>query len=283
MILVIGATGPVGSQVVGQLVERGADVRALTRDPKGARFSSAVEVVGGDLGKPETLADAFAGVDRVFMLMPTFGAPETRTYDGHVADAASRSGVSHLVRLSVIAAADDSADDPHTDYHRHGEQVVRDSGVGWTFLRPGQFMTNALSWAETIKEGYVREPYAHVKQTPIDPRDIAASAVAVLTSDGHEGEAYSLSGPDAISIEEQVAIIAEVTGRTIRTINVPPGVARAEWLNEGYPAGMVDGIMKHMADETGIHSQLFGTVAELTGRPAHTFAEWAEDNIEAFR
>lgn len=284
MILVTGATGPVGSQVVTQLVEAKADVRALTRDPKAARFAPQVEVVQGDLGSPESLRKALDGVERLFALMPTFGKPEGRTYDQNLARAASDAGVRQIVRLSVLAAEAAQADDPHTAYHLNGEREVRECGVPWTFLRPGQFMTNALSWAESIKsEGFVREPYAHIKQAPIDPADIAACAVSVLTSDGHDGQAYPLSGPEALSIEEQVARVAEVLGSEIRVINVPPDVARAEWLDQGYPEMMVDGILKHMGDENGIHGKVFPGVEQLTGRPAVTFREWARSNVDAFR
>lgn len=284
MILVTGATGPVGSQIIGQLVEAKVPVRALTRDPRGARFAPEVEIAAGNLGDQESLRRALDGVDRLFALMPTFGKPDGHTYDHNLVQAAIAAGVRHIVRLSVVAAESPQPDDPHTAYHLNGEREVRESGIPWTFLRPGQFMTNALSWAESIKtQGVVREPYAHVKQAPIDPRDIAACAVSVLTSDGHEGKAYPLSGPEALSIEEQVACIAEVTGRQINVINVPPEVARAEWLDQGYPVMMVDGILKHMGDENGVHGKVFPFVEELTGRPARTFREWAAEHADMFR
>lgn len=284
MILVTGATGPVGSQVVAQLTEAKVAVRALTRDPKAARFTPEVEVVAGDLADQESLRKALDGVDRLFALMPTFGKPEGRTYDRNLAQAAAAAKVGHIVRLSVLAAENPQAADPHTAYHLNGEREVRDSGIPWTFLRPGQFMTNALSWAETVEsEGLVREPYAHIKQAPIDPADIAACAVGVLTSDGHEGRAYPLSGPEALSIEEQVERLGEVLGREINVINVPPEVARAEWLEEGYPEMMVDGILKHMGDENGIHGKVFPHVEKLVGRPARTFREWAAENADSFR
>lgn len=284
MILVTGATGPVGSQVVAQLVAAGEQVRALTRDPKKARLPEEVELVEGDLGDSDSLKPALEGVERACVILPTFGAPETRTFDRNLLRAAEGGELRHLVRLSVIATQDEGAVDPHTSFHRDGEQAVRDSGVPWTFLRPGQFMTNALSWAESIKsEGLVREPYAHIKQAPIDPEDIAATAVAVLRSSGHEGQAYPLSGPEALSIEDQVAVVARVLDREIKVVNVPPDVAKAEWLNQGYPEGMVTGIMRHMADESGVHGQVHRTVEELTGRPATTFEQWVRKNVDAYR
>lgn len=284
MILVTGATGPVGSHVVAQLVAAGEQVRALTRDPKKARLPEEVELVEGDLADPETLKPAVDGAERLCVILPTFGAPETRTYDRNLLQAARGGSVKHLVRLSVIATQDDGAVDAHTSFHRDGEQAVRDSGIPWTFLRPGQFMTNALSWAETVKtEGFVREPFAHVKQAPIDPEDIAATAVTVLRSSGHEGKAYPLSGPEALSIEDQVAVLAGVLGRELKTVNVPPDVAKAEWLNEGYPEGMVTGIMRHMADESGVHGVVHRSVEEITGNPATSFEQWARKNVDSFR
>lgn len=284
MILVTGATGPVGRETVKQLVAAGARVRALTRDPSKANFDRKVEVVAGDLGKPDTLADALAGVERVFVLVPSLRSAEGWSYDPNIAHAAKGAGVKRLVRLSVIGAQPPVEDDPYTAYHLAGERAIEETGLPWTFLRPGQFMTNALYHAETIKsDGLVRQAYLHVRQAAIDPRDIAAVAATVLTSDGHDGKAYPLSGPEALSTAEQANKIGEALGRPITTIDVPPDVSRDESLQMGLPVEMVDGILRHMADESGRGGQVYPMVKDVTGREARTFDEWVRDNLDAFR
>ena len=284
MILVTGATGPVGRETVKQLVAAGARVRALTRDPSKANFDPGVEVVAGDLGKPETLPEALADVERVFVLVPSLRSADGWSYDPNIAHAAKGADVRHLVRLSVIGAQPPVEDDPYTAYHLAGERAMEETGLPWTFLRPGQFMTNALYHAEAIKtQSLVRQPYLHVKQAAIDPRDIAAVAAAVLLGDGHEGKAYPLSGPEALSTAEQATKIAEALGREITLVDVPPEQSREESLAMGLPVEMVDGIMRHMADESGRCGQVYGTVREITGREPRTFGDWVRDHVDAFR
>ena len=286
MILVTGATGPVGRETVRQLVAAGARVRALTRDPSRAGFDPAVEVVAGDLGQPETLPPALDGVERVFVLVPSLRSADGWSYDPNIAHAAKGSDVRHLVRLSVIGAQPPVEDDPYTAYHLAGERAVEETGLPWTFLRPGQFMTNALYHADAIRtQSLVRQPYLHVRQAAIDPRDIAAVAVAALLGDveAHEGRAYPLSGPQALSTAEQAARIGAALGREIATVDVPPEESRAESLAMGLPVEMVDGILRHMADESGRCGRVYDTVREVTGRAPRTFDDWVADNLDAFR
>lgn len=284
MILVTGATGAVGREVVTQLVATGASVRALTRDPAKAVLPDGVEVVAGDLGKPETLTDALDGIDRVFVLVPSLTSAEGWAYDTNLAHAAKGADIEHLVRLSVIGAQPPAEDDPYTTYHIAGERAIEDTGVPFTFLRPGQFMTNAMYHAQSIKDDrLVRQAYLHVRQAPIDPRDIAAVAVTVLTTDGHDGKAYPLSGPEALSTQEQALTIAAALGIELTTIDVPPEVSREESLAQGFPVEMVDGILRHMADESGRCGRVYDTVEQVTGKPARTFDEWVRDHLWAFR
>lgn len=284
MILVTGATGPVGRETVKQLVAAGARVRALTRDPSKASFEPSVEVVAGDLGKPETLPAALSGVEKVFVLVPSLRSADGWSYDPNIAHAAKGADVRQLVRLSVIGAQPPAEDDPYTAYHLAGERAVEDTGLPWTFLRPGQFMTNALYHAEAIRtQSLVRQPYLHVKQAAIDPRDIASVAATVLLTEGHEGKAYPLSGPVALSTGEQAQAIARALGRELTIVDVPPDESREESLAMGLPVEMVDGILRHMADESGRCGQVYDTVREVTGTAPRTFDEWVRDNIDAFR
>ena len=284
MILVTGATGPVGRETVKQLVAAGARVRALTRDPSKASFEPSVEVVAGDLGKPETLPAALSGVEKVFVLVPSLRSADGWSYDPNIAHAAKGADVRQLVRLSVIGAQPPAEDDPYTAYHLAGERAVEDTGLPWTFLRPGHFMTKALYHAEAIRtQSLVRQPYLHVKQAAIDPRDIASVAATVLLTDGHEGKAYPLSGPVALSTGEQAQAIARALGRELTIVDVPPDESREESLAMGLPVEMVDGILRHMADESGRCGQVYDTVREVTGKAPRTFDDWVRDHIDAFR
>ncbi|GAB3889370.1 NAD(P)H-binding protein [Kibdelosporangium lantanae] len=282
MILVTGATGTVGRAVVDRLLAAGAHVHAVTRRPDAANLPPQVDVGYADLDDPASLTDAFAGVKQVFLLS---GGPRIPTHDANVAEAAARAGVAHVVKLSSGRAGDPAATDPIPGWHRTGEQSIRDCGVDWTFLRPVGFMSNALMWAGSIRaRGAVFAPYANGRVAVIDPDDIAAVATTVLTTPGHTGRTYELSGPEALSPADQVAVLADVIGRPIRYVEVEPAAARQAIMDHGVPSEMADAIMALRATALGeFTATVRPTVTEVTGRPATTFREWAERNQDSFR
>ena len=282
MILVTGATGTVGRAVVDRLLATGAQVRAVTRRPAGANLPAGVDVGYADLDDPASLAEVFAGVKQVFLLS---GGPQIPAHDANVADAAARAGVAHVAKLSSGRAGDPTATDPIPGWHRVGEQSIRDCGVDWTFLRPVGFMSNTLIWAASIRaQGAVFAPYANGRVAVIDPDDIAAVATTVLTSPGHTGRTYELSGPEALSPADQVEVLADVVGRPIRYVEVDPAVARQAIMDHGVASDMADAIMALRATSLGEFTAIIRpTVEEITGRPATTFREWVERNRESFR
>jgi uncharacterized protein YbjT (DUF2867 family) len=283
MILVTGATGTVGSEVVKQLLEAGAPVRVIARDPAkaAAKLGSAVDVVRGDLGAPETLGAAFAGVSKAFVLST---GPDGPRLEGNAFDAAKKAGVAHVVDLSVFGAASERGTTIDR-WHRESEKKLEASGLAWTFLRPGAFASNALMWIPSIKaQGAVFSPAGEGKMTPIDPRDIAAVAVKALTTPGHEGKAYPLTGPEALSTAEQVAKIAAAIDRPLRFVDVPPAAAREGMLKAGMPALLADALLEFMAlARAGHGATITTTVADVLGRPARTFDAWLRDHVAAFR
>lgn len=284
MILVIGATGTVGRELVPQLLERGQAVRVMSRTPEKARalFGDAVEVARGDAGDGASLRAALAGVERVFLLTPPgmAGPPP----DATVCELAARAGVRQIIRLSVLLAGGDERD-PIAGWSTAAENAIKASGLAWTFLRPGGFMSNTLGWAETIKrERTVRALFADQKVAWIDPYDVAAVAARALTEEGHAGRAYPLSGPQALSPREQAAILAAALGTAIEVVDLPPAQVREALIAQGVPPERADVVLAaRNADAAALGMAVFSTVEQVTGRPPHTYAEWVQAHLGAFR
>jgi uncharacterized protein YbjT (DUF2867 family) len=283
MILVTGATGNVGREVVALLVAAGQEVRALSRDPAKAKakFDAKVEVVPGELGNPESLAKAVDGVEAAFSL----GAgPLLGTWEANLAQAAKKAGVRRIVKLSV-QGADSSRTNPITEQHRAGEKAYRESGIPWTFVRPGYFMSNTLAWAPHIKEqGKVFSHFGDGKVPPVHPRDIAAVAVKALTSPGHEGKAYTVTGPELLTVADEARILSEVLGRPIQYVPVSDEVVRDGMLKSGMPVKIVDSLVGLGAIvRAGLLAEVSPDAAQVLGRKLFTYAEWARENAAAFR
>ncbi|MER5855657.1 SDR family oxidoreductase [Streptomyces sp900105245] len=281
MILVTGATGTIGSEVVRQLAESGAEVRALTRDPARAKVPQGVEVVRGDYGDPGSLDAPTEGVTAVFLV----GVPgPSAQHDRALVAAAERAGVRRLVKLSAIGTGDPEAG-PFGQWHADGERAVRESGAEWTVLRPSSFASNTLSWAPALRNG---EPVPNMTgdgaSGVIDPRDVAAVAVRALLDDGHSGRTYTLTGPEAISVPEQAVVLASVLGRPVRTRDLSPEGTR-EFLRTvwGFDETRAEGVLTGTAHvRRGGNALVTPDVPEVLGRRARPYREWAEDNRAAF-
>jgi len=238
-------------------------------------------VVAGDLGRPETLPSALQGIERVFLLS---GGPEGPEHDANLIAAGEQAGVRHVVTLSVLGAGH-GADDPITRWHLAGERAVTASGMAWTILRPGAFMSNALMWAPSIKDqGVVYAPFAQAKTGAVDPADIAAVAARALTGAGQGGKTYPLTGPELLSAADQVEIPGAALGRPLQVVDVPPERAKAAMVDSDMPAELADAVIASMAQAGTDHAMaVLPTVEQVTGRPARSFAEWADAHLEAFR
>jgi len=282
MILVTGATGTVGRELVAELARRGAKVRALSRNPAAAAFPAGVETVAADLGDPGTLSLALAGIERVFMLAT---GPARLDHETSLVAAAARAGVAGLVKLSALTVEDATADDIITRWHRAAEQAVTGSGLSWTILRPGAFMSSTLSWAGQIRhQGQVFAPFTGVRTAAIDPADVAACAAAVLLEDGHERQAYPLTGPELVSARDQAATLGEILGREIGITEIPREAARQRMIAAGTPAQIADAVLATLAGAgTGPGARLQPAVRQLAGRPPRSFRDWAMRHIAAFR
>lgn len=288
-ILVTGASGTIGGEVLRQLLAAGHPVRALTRDPARAGLPEAAEVVQGDLAEPDSLGGVFDGVDRIF-LAPAFAVAGTVR---QVLDAATAAGVRRIVSLSSGAVVDEDPEVGDPGYH-HADEVtveraVEAAGVEWTHVRAGEFMANTLEWAAPIRDtGVVRSPFGRVASGMVHEADIAAVAVAALTQDGHHGAKYVLTGSELITPPEQVAAIAAALGRELRFEAISLAQARTDWLAQGYDQAFVDWMLGPAeaplteADMVG-SAELTKDVERVLGRPALTYARWAADHADDFR
>ncbi|MEU9713035.1 NAD(P)H-binding protein [Streptomyces sp. NPDC047967] len=279
MILVTGATGAVGREVAVLLAAAGP-VRILARRPERLTVrGEGVEVVEGGYGDGPALDRALRGVDAVFLVTNSPTEPD----DERVARAAEAAGVRHLVKLSMMAVEEPGADDFITRRQRQNEQAIRESGVPWTFVRPRTFMSNTLSWAPGIRSaGVVRALYGDAPVACVDPRDVAAVAVAVLTGTGHEGRAYAVSGPEAITAREQTAQLSRVLGRPLRFEELGLDAARTALLAK-YPRPVAEAFLESAERQrTGAKAAVVPTVQELTGRQARSYRTWSADHAGAF-
>lgn len=275
MYLIIGGSGNAGREVTRQLAAAGEPVRVLSRDPARAQIPDGVEVVQGDLGNQHSLESAMRDVTRVYSLM----RPGTA---GNLAAAAKGAGVQGIVLLTSLAAAG-PADTPMGAAHRQAEAEIKGTGIPWTFLRPTNFASNSLAWAPSIRaEGIVRAPFGSFKTAVIDPRDIAAVAVAALTSTSHAGQAYPLTGPEALSVIDQVSAISDVLGRDIAFAEQPEQDARQEMLQRGMPAPVVESLLASQRAALSDEPRVFPTVEEVSGRAPFTYRDWVTYNLPAF-
>jgi uncharacterized protein YbjT (DUF2867 family) len=280
-VLVIGATGNIGRQVLAQLPATGMQVRALTRNPHATDLPPRVEVLRGDLSLPETLDPCLDGVDTVFLV---WCAPPSA-----VAPALERIA-RHAQRIIFLSSPHKTAHpffqqpNPMRELHIQIERLIQTSGLQWTFLRPGMFAANALYWwASQIRSSdLVRWPYGAVPTAPIDERDIAAVAVRALCEDGHAGAEYVLTGPQSLSQMEQVHTIGSAIGRPLRFQEMTPEEAQRESL-ASMPPSIVNMLLNAWSAAVDRPAHVTPTVAEVTGTPARTFFNWATDHAAEFR
>jgi uncharacterized protein YbjT (DUF2867 family) len=280
MILVIGATGNIGGEALRLLLAGGASVRALSRDPSRlAGKAPGAEVVRGDLMEPDTLVPALAGVEKVLLVA---GADHLAAATENLIRARSAT-----LRHVVLISSSTILVEPPTilgRWHLAAEEHLKASGLAWTMLRPGYFASNALRWAASLRaDGAVYAPVGG-SSAPIDPRDIAAVAVRALTTPGHEGKTYVLTGEQVVTPAEQVAQLGAAVGKTFRLVEVPDAGARAGMLKSGMPEIFCDAILEMaQAGRAEREPLVTGDVRAVTGAAPRSFADWVRDHVAAFR
>lgn len=278
MIVVTGATGNVGRELVTQLVAAGAPVRAVVRRSEdSASFPPGAQTVVGDLNRPGTLAPALAGASAIHLLAGYDGLPELLA-------SARAAGVQRVVLQSSSSAPTGDLSNAVAAYHIRSEQAIRESGLSWTFLQPNTFMTNTLEWVPQLAAGdEVRAAFPAVAIATIDPADVAAVSAAALTDLGRHGRAsYRLSGPEALTPADRARILGRVLGRDIRFRGLSDEQARAE-MTASIPAPYVDAFFSFFAGGSVDETTVQPAVPGLLGRPARTFEQWARTHAAAFQ
>lgn len=285
MILVTGATGLNGGALVRLLSARGVPVRALVRNPtRAAALSSlpGVEIVEGDMSRPDTLAAPLRGVDRAMLISSS--DPAMLEVQSNFIDAARKAGVKHVVKLSGIMP---DVDSPFRFARMHGEaeQKLEQSGLAFTHLRAGEFMHAYFRQVPAIvARGALFLPMEDARIASIDVGDIAEVAAKALTEPGHEGKIYRLTGPEALTMAEVAEKLSTATGKPIRYVNIAPEDVRAAQLAAGVPPYTADALAELFAERRkGKESQVWPVIEEILGRRATSFDDFATRNAAIFR
>lgn len=276
MIFVTGATGTIGSSTVKALKARGARFKVGTRSPDKLK-GSGVDAVAFDWDKPETYASALQGVEKVFILTPL--SDKQTEYTQALVDAAKKAGVKHLVKLSVMGA-DAEPGIFLGRQHKASENAMKASGLAWTMLRPTFFMENFVNFygVDPKKDSQVYLPHGQGKAAWVDGRDIGEVAAAVMTTPGHEGKVYDLTGPEALGAQEVLDLFSQALGHKYTYVDVPEAAAQKAMADAGGPKWMVDGLLElHHIVKQGWSTATATGVKDVLGRPARSFKEYVKD------
>ena len=283
MILITGATGTVGREVIKRLCAHGVQIRAVTRDLQKAMANRLpnVQFVQGDFEDVDSMRRACSGVDRAFLLTNS----TERTEDQQIAftRVAQESGVRHIVKLSQLHADPNSAG-RFLRYHAAVEAAVEASGLTFTFLRPNLYMQGLLNFRQSIQEKSAFFAAAgDARISAVDVRDLADVAVAALTTSQHNNKIYSLTGPDALAFAEMAHQLSRAIGRTITFVDVPPEAMRAALADLGFPPWQADGLLEEFAMyRRGEAAGVEPGMTEALGRPPRSFDEFARDYVPLF-
>ncbi|NJP89305.1 SDR family oxidoreductase [Nonomuraea sp. FMUSA5-5] len=277
MILITGATGTIGSEVVRLLAAGGERVRAMTRKPPEVPARAGVEFARGDFDDPDSLAEAARGAETLFLLSAP--GPWMPRHDEAMLTAAR--DVRRVVKVSAIGTGERAGAEVG-DWHLPGERALWDSDLEWTILRPSSFASNALRWP-FLGNGPIPNMTGDGEQGVIDPRDVAEVAVRALTSGEHTGEILTLTGPELLSLPDMVRTVGQVLGRPLETVDVPLDVYRERLLAAGVDPTFADvAVSGARTVAAGGNARLTDDVERVLGRAPRTFATWVRDHLAAF-
>jgi uncharacterized protein YbjT (DUF2867 family) len=279
MILVTGATGNVGREVVKLLLAGGEKVAAVTRNPSAAVLPGDAQVIGGDPSRPATLAPALSGVEAVFLSPRAVGAGAAELL-ARVAE----QGAQRVTVISAVTVEDGSGHRRFADAFKAVEDVVKASDLEWTILRCADFAANTVVWAPQIRAtGVVRGAYGNAATSTIDERDVAAVATRALVNRRHGERCYVLTGPQSLTQRDKVHSIGAALGRSLSWEEISPLQVRQAMIAQQLPDEVPDRLLGYLADRIEQPGPSSTAVEEILDRPARTFAEWADEHAEAFR
>ncbi len=278
MICVTGAGGTVGSELIKQLESANAPFRAayFSKEKAEAARARGIDTVIIDYNRPEILRAAFQGCEKLFLLGPN--ALNQTQLELNAVEAAKAVGVRHIVKQSVLGAEGEAF--ALALFHRPLEKAIESSGMAWTFLRPNSFMQNVVTYmGQTIKaEGAFFSASGEAKISHVDVRDIAAVAVKALTEPNHEGKAYTLTGPEALTYDKLANELSKVLGRPISHISLSPSDLKNGMLAEGMPEEIADRMLdleRYYREDQA--SRITNEIKHVTGRDPRRFVQYARD------
>jgi uncharacterized protein YbjT (DUF2867 family) len=280
MLLVTGATGTTGMEVLRALKARGAEARALVRDETKAHHlrDLGFEPTTGDLGDPRTLGPALEGVERAYLVSPI--SPMQSEFEQAFLETAKEAGVKHIVKLSVIGANPEAPNRTHAKV----EQALKESGMAWTLLRPTGFMQNTLAWGSRVIDGTFYSPVPDAAFSIVDARDVAEVAAVALTEEGHEGKAYGLSGPEAVSYRDQATRLFKAAGRDIEVEEIPVETLKRELVRAGVPPWNAEGLKELFEVYASGGAQMVTSgVKDVLDRDPRDIDAFAADHVDSFK
>jgi uncharacterized protein YbjT (DUF2867 family) len=278
MILLTGATGKIGRELIKHLLDAGKKITAVTRDPKSAQLPAGVQIVAEDPSRAGALKGKFKGVEAI-VLNPA--AMENTVSE--VVSLAHAEGVRRAVLISAITVEYGGGYQRFAQRFKAIEDTVKASGLEWTFLRAADFAANSMIWAPQIRAtGVVRGAYGKAMTAPIHHRDIAAMAAQTLLHDGHAFKAYAITGPQSLSQFDRARIIGEAIKSPIHFEEISAELARASMLAQGAPPEIPDRMLGYLSACLEAPGPLTPTVRDVLGRPPLEFSQWAAENAHAF-
>ncbi|ANZ35120.1 hypothetical protein BBK82_02580 [Lentzea guizhouensis] len=271
-ILVTGARGNVGRRVLQRLYAAGHSLRASGRNPAELDVPEGVETVALDLNDPETFVPALAGVSKVLLYAEPDGIVQ-------FLDEAEKAGVESIVLLSSNTVALPGADeDPLAHHHKVVEEAVVASGLTYTILRPGAFMSNAFGWSYSLQAGdTIDQVFPEAQVAPVHEDDIADVAVVALTEKTLQDQVVDLTGPESLTFRQELEIVGEVLGRKL----VVNGLTREEGeaqMSNFVPPPVLTSLLNQWEAAVGVTADTSATAERITGKPARTFRQWVEEH-----
>jgi len=284
MILVTGATGSIGREVVKLLVDGSEPVVAVTRNPAAAALPKGARVVGGDPSHSGTLIPALHDVKTVFISPRALGDTTAGAATAQLLKLAAEQGAERVVALSAVTVEFGGGEKRFAAAYKAVEDAAKASGLRWTILRCAEYDSNALAWAPQIRAtGVVRGAYGDAASSPIHNRDVAAVSALALVDARHAEHTYVLTGPQSLTQRDRVRLIGEAIGKEAPWIEMAPDQVRVNMLAQGLPEDVPDRLLGYLASLNQQPGPTSTTVEQVLGRPALTFAQWAVEHAAAFR